>query len=269
MAAARRFLTSLSPHLSDFGRDALVDAWRALLPADSVVAAPYGLRTRLRLVGTETIVLTGGYAAAQPDDRIPADSLVTLWNHAYRVAPSDDADALAVSTGTGVPLAPDALAAAATAVAGELGLSAVRVFRLDQDDVDATRELVRAFRRLTDLPVTVVAHAASVADTVTALSGCRLVVGHDETATAVAASIGLAVVRLDSVTDVTEAYLAIRAGAADPITGAAGPISDATPSDGARTLAFTLDAWARGRLSTADLRAARTDVTRSSDLIEA
>jgi len=65
------------------------------------------------------------------------------------------------------------VAAAVTAFAGEQGMGSIRVFQLADADAASTKQLVRAFRHLTDLPVEVVRYAGSVSGTMRSIAECR------------------------------------------------------------------------------------------------
>lgn len=253
MPAARRFVTTPSTDARDFGRDALTETLRSLLPQDALVVGARGLRGRLGLLGKETVDLA---------DLSSVATLAALWHRELGVVLEGGPSALAVSVGADSTVTADALAAAATAVAGELDLGSIRVLQLAERDADATKQLVRAFRRVTEIPVSVVVHTGPVADTVSAFASSNLVVTHDATVAAIATSVQTPAVRIDDHTDITELYLAIRTATADP---EAARVEDRS----ARTLAFALDAWARGRTSTADLHAAIADPARVDELVGA
>lgn len=253
MPAARRFVTAPSTDARDFGRDALIETLRSLLPQDALVVGTRGLRGRLGLLGKETVDLA---------DLSSVADLAALWHREHGALLEGGPSALAVSIGADSAVAAEALAAATTAVAGELELASIRVFQFAERDAAATKQLVRTFRRVTEIPVSVVTHTDSVADTASAFAACNLVVTHDAAVAAIATSVHTPAVSLDDHTDITELYLAIRTATSDPE-------SARVDDRAARALALALDAWARGRMSTADLHGAIADPTRVGELVGA
>lgn len=253
MAAARRFVTDISSSTSAFARDVLLDAWRDILPDQMDLAAPLRITERVRLLGQERLTLTDA-SEQTSGDSVAAGSLAHLWNRAQTLTVADAPDAVGVSIGAGTDVDLDALAAAVTAVAGEQGVDSVRVIQLDPADADVSKRLVRALRRITDRSVSITAHAQSVELTATTIAGCRTFATHDHVAAVAAASMGVSTVTIDTGAEVTELYLALR-GATLQSPGAESLLAD--------SLAFALDAWRRGRLSTAELRA-RTAVPRDA-----
>jgi len=261
MPAARRLVISPSTESPDLRRDLLVETLRAVLPHDALVVSGRGLRGRLGLVGKETVTLSLGAPAGA--DAIAVDALAPLWVRDHAVSLDGGPSVLAVSTGADSPIAADDLAAAATAVAGEIDLGAIRIVQLADRDAAATKQLARAFRRVTDLPVTVVSHTGSVPDTVATIAATNLFLSHDDTAVAVARSLHTPSASIVGQHDLTSLYLTIRAAAEHTDTAADDDLR------GARALAFALDAWARGRMSTEDLRAAVTNPSRIDELVGA
>lgn len=268
MPAPRRFVTDAPTTAVDFARDVLVESWRSLLPQDSLVVRRRGLRGRLTLLGADTVRLDTATAGPLGADgrRIPgtiaAGSLARLWHRSHGFPLRAHADAIAVTAGDGQDARPDDLAAATVAVAGELGLRTVTVVRLHDRDAAATNELVRAVRRVSDLPVSSVVHARSTETTVAALASCALVVTHDDTAAAVTESLGTPTCRCAGDEDLTTRFLAIRAAATTVP-------ADSDASRDARSLAFSLDAWARGRVSTRSLFEAVAHPASVDDLVGA
>lgn len=260
MPAARRLVAAPSTESPDFRRDLLVETLLAVLPQGALVVGGRGLRGRLGLVGKETITVS--LDSTNATDAVAVRGVAPLWTRDHAVALEGGPSVLAVTTGAGSRIAADDLAAAATAVAGEHELESIRIVQLADRDAAATKQLARAFRRLTDLPVAVVPHTGTVADTVSTIAATNLFVSHDDAAVAVARSLHTPSTSTDGHTDITELYLAIRTATSDP---EAARIDDRS----ARALAFTLDAWARGRMSTADLHAAIADPTRVDELVGA
>lgn len=245
MAAARRFVTDISSDASAFAHDVLLDAWRDVLPDQMDIAAPLRLTDRVRFTGTERLTLTN--ALEETDGpTIAAGSLALLWNRGQNLPVTGPPSAVGVSIGAGADVDLDALAAATTAIAGEQGAGTILVLQLDPVDAGVCRRLVRALRSITVLPVSVTVHAQSVELTTAAIAGCRTVATHDRIAALTAASMGVSTVMIDPRADTTEMYLAL--------CGAV-PAAPGVESLRAGSLAFALDAWRRGRLSTAELRA--------------
>jgi len=65
------------------------------------------------------------------------------------------------------------VAAAVTAFAGEQRMGSIRVFQLSDADAASSKQLVRALRQLTDLPVEIVRYANSVDETMRSIAECR------------------------------------------------------------------------------------------------
>ncbi|WP_222834986.1 hypothetical protein, partial [Curtobacterium sp. B8] len=78
------------------------------------------------------------------------------------------------------------------------------------------------------------------------ITDCALVVTDDRTVERVARSAGVPTVRLGSHDSLTELYVALH----DPRSDV-----DVAELRTARTVAFALDAWQRGRMTTAELHA--------------
>ena len=108
MPAARRFVTTPSTDDRDFGRDALTETLRSLLPQDALVVDTRGLRGLLGLLGKETVDLA---------DLSSVATLAALWHREHGMVLEGGPSALAVSVGADSSVTADALAAAATAVA--------------------------------------------------------------------------------------------------------------------------------------------------------
>lgn len=250
MAARRRIIADIAPERSAFARSVLLESWRALLPDTFDTVLPLTLRDRVRLAGSDRLVVSdeSGPAAG---GRIAAGALELLWlDHAADVdAVPSTPGGVAVSVSAAVDLALDVddLAAAVTAVAGEQDAPRISVFRLDPRDADRSHDLVRAVRRISTVPVDLVAHDLSTDVTARRLLDSRLVVTVDRTAEHVARCAGVPTVRLGAHDDLTELYVALHAPL-DSIDGA--------DLRAARSTAFALDAWQRHRLGTTDVRVA-------------
>lgn len=271
MAAARRFVTDIGPTCSAFARTVLLETWRALLPDTLPLARPLSLADRLRLVRAEVLDLTDASTVdTGSDGRIGAGSLAVLWHSVAGdvpvagVAPSDEitgsgAVGVSVSAAVALGIDRDDLAAAVTATAGELGAARIVVFCLDPRDGRSASELVRAFRRITSLQVEIVVHDLSTDITVARLAACTRFVTVDPVAAAVARSVGVRTVRLDAADDLTALFTALQTGAD----------LDQPDDRRARDLAFALDAWQRGRSSTAALWSSVRRVDSTDDLVVA
>jgi hypothetical protein len=269
MPTARRFVHAPLTGGADLARDVLTESWRAVLPHGVLVEQSRGLRGRLTLLAKETLTLTAEHehehAHAHGPDAIAAGTLARLWPGATDVTQTRGPSTVAVSTGGQGALSPDDLAAAVTAVAGESASAGVTVVQLADRDADAAKRLVRALRRITDLPVSLVAHEGGASATVAHMAASSVFVTHDETAAVLAETVRTATARTAGLRDVTEVFLAIRSAASVHTTASTGAATAAT--DRARSLAFALDAWARGRMSTEELRAAAADPSLVDDLV--
>lgn len=261
MSAARRFVIapSTTPDSADFGRDALVETWRALVPQEALVVGGRGLRARLGLLGKETLELVG--ARESPDDRVSAGGLAVLWHRTHDAPRTAGPAAIVVTTSADCETSAEDLAAAVTAVAGELGLDSVRIVQLAERDAVATKQLVRAFRRMTDVLLSTVVHTGSVAETVAAFASGTVFVSHDDVAATIASSMLVPTVRPDAHRDLTELCHAVRTATPD--------VTAADTLRRARAEAFALDAWARGRMTTEDLRSTLAEPSRVDHLVGA
>lgn len=249
MPARRRFIADIAPGRSAFARSVLLEAWRALLPDTFDTATPLTLRDRVRLAGSERITLTDDIEPATPGS-IAAGTLDLLWiDHAADVAavPSTPVGVgLTVGAETDIGLSTEDLAAAVVAVAGERDAASIVVFRLDERDGARSNEVLRAVRRMSSIPVALVAHDISTDVTARRITDCALVVTDDRTVERIARSAGVPTVRLGSHDSLTELYVALH----DPRSDV-----DVAELRTARTVAFALDAWQRGRMTTAELHA--------------
>ena len=95
--------------------------------------------------------------------------------------------------------------------------------------------------------------------TVARLAACTRFVTVDPVAAAVARSVGVRTVRLDAADDLTALFTALQTGAD----------LDRPDDRRARDLAFALDAWQRGRSSTAALWSSVRRVDSTDDLVVA
>ncbi|MFJ4220166.1 hypothetical protein [Curtobacterium luteum] len=249
MPARRRFIADIAPGRSAFARSVLLEAWRALLPDTFDTVTPLKLRDRVRLAGSERITLTDDIESTTPGS-IAGGALDLLWiDHAADVAavPSTPAGVgVTVGAEPDTGLSTEDLAAAVVAVAGERDAASIVVFRLDERDHARSNEVLRAVRRMSSIPVTLVAHDISTDVTARRITDCALVVTDDRTVERVARSSGVPAVRLGARDSLTELYVALHDPRSD--VGAAA-------LEAARSTAFALDAWQRGRMTTDGLHA--------------
>lgn len=213
------------------------------------------MRDRLRLLGTERLVLSDRAAAAAADV-VPAASLVHLWSAVHPVDTPGPERTVGVIVRTGLPVVVEALAAALAATAGESDAHGIVVLQLDPRDGRLSRALLRAVRRISDLPAALVVHEGDTGATASRMRSCSVLASADGTAAVVASSLGVPVVPLGSAhpdeqaesgpdpeapIDAGELWVRLRVAA----TSVAEPDEDAVAD--ARTLASALDAWQRGR----------------------
>lgn len=277
-STARRFLTDIDPERSAFARDVLLATWRSLVPDALDTPSPLRIRDRLRLLGCERLVLsdrpaTNWAASAAAADVVPAASLVHLWSAAHPVDSPGPECSVGVVVRTGLPVVVEALAAALAATAGESDAHGILVLQLDPRDGRLSHALLRAVRRISDLPVSLVVHDGDTGATASRMRSCSVLASADGTAAVVASSLGVPVVPLgsahpderadsgpDSVEpiDAGELWVRLRVAA----TSVAEPDEDAVAD--ARTLAFALDAWQRGR---ADVAAVHQALERRSGVL--
>lgn len=276
--SARRFLTDIDPERSAFARDVLLATWRSLVPDTLDTPSPLRVRDRLRLLGSERLVLSdrpdaSGSASAAAADVVPAASLVHLWSAAHPVENPGPERSVGVVVRTGLPVVVEALAAALAATAGESDAHGILVLQLDPRDGRLSHALLRAVRRISDVPVTLVVHDGDAVATATRMRSCSVLASADGTSAVVASSLGIPVVplgpahpdeRVDAAVapeepvDAGELWVRLRVAA----TSVAEPDEDAVAD--ARTLAFALDAWQRGR---ADVAAVHDAFRRRSDAL--
>lgn len=256
--SARRFLTDIDPKRSAFARDVLLATWRSLVPDTLDTPSPLRIRDRLRLFGSERLVLSDRPAAsgASAADVVPAASLVHLWSAAHPVDAPGAERSVGVVVRTGLPVVVEALAAALAATAGESDAHGILVLQLDPRDGRLAHALLRAVRRISDLPVALVVHDGDTGATASRMRSCSVLASADGTAAVVASSLGVPVVPLGSAhpdeqadsgpdseepIDAGELWVRLRVAA----TSVGEPDEDALAD--ARVLAFALDAWQRGR----------------------
>lgn len=255
--SARRFLTDIDPKRSAFARDVLLATWRSLVPDTLDTPSPLRIRDRLRLFGSERLVLSDRPAAsgASAADVVPAASLVHLWSAAHPVDAPGAERSVGVVVRTGLPVVVEALAAALAATAGESDAHGILVLQLDPRDGRLSHALLRAVRRISDLPVALIVHDGDAVATASRMRSCSVLASADGTAAVVASSLGVSVVPLGSAhpdeadsgpdseepIDAGELWVRLRVAA----TSVAEPDEDADAD--ARALAFALDTWQRGR----------------------
>lgn len=263
MPARRRFIADIAPERSAFARSVLLESWRAVLPDTFDLALPLSLRDRVRLGGSERMVVSDALTATEPGV-VAAGALDCLWiDHAAGAAafPSTPRGlGVTISAAVDLGVGTEDLAAAVTAVAGERGASSISVFRLDERDSAPSRELVRAVRRMSSIPVELVVHDISTDITVQRFTDCHLVLTADRTAERVARAAGVPTVRLGSQDDLAELSVGLHA----PRVGL-----DPAELRAARAIAFALDAWQRHRLTTDEARAAVRPVAVDEDRVAA